>query len=135
MVATFDQIEAALQAVWDAGWTGTANVSNSNAVFDPTSLPAGSYWVETETSSGQQQVLSLDDSFWSMPTLAVTVHIPLDIGKPFATQVLDMAAALYRGVQITAGTSTMRAYSFSKPMPVPKDGWYSMSMQISFKLF
>lgn len=137
MAATISQIESAIQAAWDAGWTLTpaGTVWAANVAFDPTTLAPGSFWVETDIAGGPMRAMTADDVFVGTPTLTVTVHTPLGTGMTAAAQMLDAATAIYQGISLVAGTSTLRPYSFSRPVEVPRDGWFNVSMQISFRMF
>lgn len=136
MAATFSQIQDALQAVFDAGWTATplANVVRTNVGFDPAQLTPGAYWMSVVIRSGPQSTISLDDVFVGTPIMVVTAHVPMMFGQ-LTTQLLDNAIALFKGVQVAAGTSTLRFYAASAPVEVETDGWFSETVQLSFRLF
>lgn len=143
MAATSDQIEAALLAPWQSianggtgEWTGTdaALVAFDNADFDPpndNSTP----WMEAEASSGRQDALDVGvATYTGMPTLTVSANVEVGRGKSIARQLLDAAVAMYAGKILTAGTSSLHAYSISPPIEtIGKSGWYRLSQQISFR--
>lgn len=145
MTATAEQIESALLAPWVSPdgvtppeWTGTDanNVAFENAPFDPPSDNV-TPWMEVETSSGRQDAMDIAlSAYQGSPTVTVSANVGMGQGRGAARQLLDMAAAMYRGRIFQAGSGPIYAYSFSNPTrTVGKDGWYRLSMQISFRSY
>lgn len=143
MTATADQIEAALLAPWlsvsDGGtgeWVATPyeNIGWDNVTLDPAALADQSGWMEVSTSAGTRRKIGAGDVYASYPTVLVSAHTPIGTGKQRARQLIDAAAALYRERIFTVGPSKLWAYSFSQPMELPRDGWFKLSMQISFRI-
>jgi len=146
MSATADEIETALLAPWqspDDGvtppeWTGTPPdlVAFDNSTFPPPSDNV-TPWMEVYASAGRQDAVNIAlTSNIGNPTVTVSANIGMGQGKSAARQLLDAAAALYRGRLFTAGTDTLHAYHFSEQVrTVGKDGWYRLSQQISFKSY
>lgn len=140
MTATVDQIEAALLApfltVADGGteeWAGTGYdaIAYDNASFTPTTAP----WIEVATSAGAQRAQDVQAVVLTgHPTVIVSVHTEIGTGKRAARQLIDEAHAIYRGRQLNAGTSSLIAYAFSQPVEMPRDGYYKLVTQISFRL-
>lgn len=144
-MATADEIESALLAPWlspdgvtPPEWTGTDadKIAFDNAAFDPPSDNV-TPWMEVETSAGRQDATDISlSAYQGNPTVTVSANVGMGRGRGAARQLLDLAAALYRGRLITAGDSTLHAYSFSNPtQTVGKDGWYRLSQQISFRSY
>lgn len=144
-MATMSEIKAALEAPWlsvaNGGteeWTGTALdlIAFGNSAFTP---PADKYtpWMEVSVNPGRQDATDIGlYSNTGNPTVTISAHTALGIGEDMATQLLDMAAALYSGRIFTAGGSTLHAYSFSAPVETPgPNGWFRMSQQISFRSY
>lgn len=140
MSATVDQIEAALLApfltVADGGsqeWAGTGYdvIAYDNASFTPTTAP----WIEVVTSAGAQRAQDVQAVVLiGHPTVTIAVHTGIGSGKQAARQLIGEAHAIYRGRQIMAGTSSLIAYAFSQPVEMPRDGYYKLATQISFRL-
>lgn len=144
MAATLEQIEAALLSPWvpiaDGGlglWAETdqSAIAWDNLTFDPTTLPAGTPWMEVSTSAGSLRRVGVGNLYFGTPTIIISAHTPLNTGKTGARALIDTAAAMYRDRQFIAGNSPMFAYAFSQPVEMPFSGYYKLSLQISFKLF
>ena len=136
-MATFDEIETALLAPWtpiaDGGlgqWTATP-VAWENVALDPATLDA---WMEVTIDPGQQKALTIDDVYVGTPVMMISAHTKPGVGKQAARQLLGAAVAMFKGIQFVAGTSTLRMYSVSRIVPLPADGWFKLSVQISFRL-
>lgn len=143
MAATIDEIETALLAPWlsvenggTGEWTATAQdaIAFDNAPLEPAALAAGTPWMEVATSAGLIRKIGVGPVYAGFPTVTVSAHTPVGTGKRAARQLIDAAAALYRDRHISAGPSTMFAYAFSQPVEMPRDGFYKLTMQASFRL-
>lgn len=143
MTATADQIEAALLAPWlsvaDGGtgeWTATpyTNLAWDNATLDPATLSDQSAWMEVTTSAGVRRKAGAGSVYTGHPSVLVCAHTPLGTGKRHARQLIDAACALYEERIFTVGPSKLWAYSFSQPMELPRDGWFKLACQISFRI-
>lgn len=144
-MATMQQIKSELESPWlsvaNGGteeWTGTALdlIAFGNSGYTP---PSDNYtsWMEVSVNPGRQD--AADISLFSNvgnPTVTISAHTALGIGDGAATQLLDLAAGIYRARIFTAGGSTLHAYSFSAPAETPgPSGWFRMSSQISFRSY
>lgn len=146
MAATYEQVEAALLApfvpIADGGlgeWSATTYVAYENVDLDTEAFKgSGSNqvpWVLIEVNGGQRNTVDMSQTRIGSATVIVSAHVPQGWGKASARAIIDAAIAIYSGRLFTAGTSTIKEYSISRPVQLPSDGWYKLAVQISFNVF
>ena len=137
MSASPDEIDAALfgalTAVWDA--TPVANIALPNNGFAPADLPSGSSYMEMEVVGGTDATRTMTcDLTTGIRVLEISAHTPLGVGKSLAAGLIASAVSIFQGQRIVAGTSSLVFKNASAPMPLPKDGWFKLTVRLTFQL-
>jgi hypothetical protein len=132
---SFADERAAIAGRFSSNWSGTTadRIRWENQKFRQ---PESGAWVSLSIRNGEARVAGIsanDPLNRYLGIIIVDVFVPEDTGTDTARTLADAAAAIFRNVQFSAGSSGTITTRVPSIFPAgTRNGWYQLSMSVRY---